>query len=161
QLGGIPLAIELAAAQLPALSVHQIEQRLDDALRLLVRGNRVALPRQQTLRATIAWSYDLLEPEERLLFHRLSAFPGGWSLDAAEAVCADPENAGSEVGICRHDVVDLLGRLVSTSLVIANPTNKGSMRYSMLEPLRQYGREQLVQRAELHTMHDRHSTFFL
>jgi predicted ATPase len=160
-LGGVPLAIELAAAQLTALSIQQIAQELDDALRLLVWGNRVALPRQQTLRATITWSYDLLDPEERLLFDRLSVFAGGWSLDAAKAVCADPENTGSEIRICHHDVVGQLARLVSKSLVIANPTSKGSMRYSMLETLRQYGHEQLVEHAELHVLHDRHAAHFL
>jgi len=103
QLGGIPLAIELAAALLPALSIQQVAQELDDVLRLLVRGNRGALPRQQTLRATVAWSYDLLDPQERLLFDRLSMFAGGWSLDAAEAACAEPEDTGSAVRLCHRD----------------------------------------------------------
>ena len=94
RLDGIPLAIELAAAWLPVLAVQQITDRLDDALRLLVSGNRAAPPRQQTLRATIAWSYALLDPAEQLLFDRLSVFAGGWTLDAAEQVCADPDNAG-------------------------------------------------------------------
>jgi predicted ATPase len=161
RLGGIPLAIELAAARLPALSIRQIAEELDDALQLLVRGNGVALPRQQTLRATIAWSYNLLDSEEQLLFDRLSVFAGGWSLDAAKVVCADPEDTGAELRICHSNVVDLLARLVSKSLVIANPNPESSMRYSLLEPLRQYGREQLAERAELDLMRDRHAALFL
>ena len=93
RLDGIPYAIELAAARVRALSVEQIGARLDDRFRLLTGGSRTALPRQQTLRAMIDWSYDLLSPAERTLLRRLSVFAGGWTLDAAEAVCADPETA--------------------------------------------------------------------
>lgn len=91
RLDGIPLAIELAAARVKALSVDQINQRLDDRFRLLTGGSRTALPRQQTLRALIDWSYDLLSPQEQTLLRRLSVFAGGWTLEAAEAVCADSE----------------------------------------------------------------------
>lgn len=91
RLDGIPLAIELAAARVKALSVDQINQRLDDRFRLLTGGSRTALPRQQTLRALIDWSYDLLTPEEQTLLRRLSVFAGGWTLEAAEAVCADSD----------------------------------------------------------------------
>jgi class 3 adenylate cyclase len=91
RLDGIPLAIELAAARVRALPVEQIAARLDDRFRLLTGGSRTALPRQQTLRALIDWSYDLLSPEEQTLLRRLSVFAGGWTLEAAEAVCADPE----------------------------------------------------------------------
>lgn len=93
RLDGIPLAIELAAARVRALPIEQIAAGLDDRFRLLTGGSRTALPRQQTLRALIDWSYDLLSPEERTLLRRLSVFAGGWTLEAAEAVCADPESA--------------------------------------------------------------------
>jgi non-specific serine/threonine protein kinase len=93
RLDGIPYAIELAAAKVRALSVEQISARMDDRFRLLTGGSRTALPRQQTLRAMIDWSYDLLSPEEQTLLRRLSVFAGGWTLEAAEAVCADPEPA--------------------------------------------------------------------
>src|SRR5439155_10460791 len=97
RLDGIPLAIELAAARMKVLTVAQIAARLDDRFRLLTGGSRTALPRQQTLRATIDWSYGLLSDPERVLLRRLSVFAGGWSLEAAEAVCADPlSKAGSE-----------------------------------------------------------------
>ena len=89
RLDGIPLAIELAAARVRMLTVEQIAARLDDAFRLLTGGSRAVLPRQQTLKAMIDWSYDLLSPKERLLLQRLSVFAGGWTLEAAEAVCAD------------------------------------------------------------------------
>jgi predicted ATPase len=92
----------------------------------------------------------LLDPAEQLLFDRLSVFAGGWSLDAAEEVCADPENGRGDVRIRYRDVVDLLARLVTKSLVIAKPDGQGAMRYGMPEALRQYGRERLVERAELH-----------
>lgn len=92
RLDGIPLAIELAAARVKALSVDQINQRLDDRFRLLTGGSRTALPRQQTLRALIDWSYDLLTPQEQTLLRRLSVFAGGWTLEAAEAVCSDPDS---------------------------------------------------------------------
>lgn len=161
RLDGIPLAIELAAAQLPALSVQQIAERVDDSLRLLVHGNRSAPPRQQTLRATVAWSYALLDRPEQLLFDRLSVFAGGWTLEAAEHVCADPDNRGADGRIRHHDVVDLLARLVAKSLVIATPDGQGTMRYRALESLRQYGRESLTERSELDATNDRHADFFL
>lgn len=161
RLDGIPLAIELAAAQLPALSVQQIAERLDDALRLLVHGNRVAPARQQTLRAAVAWSYALLQPAEQLVFERLSVFAGGWSLEAAEYVCADPDDSGDIGPIRRKDVVDLLTRLVAKSLVVATLDENGAMRYRMLETLRQYGRERLVEHSQLDATNDRHADFFV
>ncbi len=91
RLDGIPLAIELAAARVKAMSIEQIAARLDDRFRLLTGGSRTALPRQQTLRALIDWSYDLLSEKEKILLNRLSVFAGGWTLEAAEKVCADPE----------------------------------------------------------------------
>src|SRR5207248_9712466 len=87
RLDGIPLAIELAAARLRGLTVEQVAARLDDRFRLLTGGNRAALPRQQTLQALVEWSHDLLSEPERVLFRRLSVFAGGWTLEAAEAVC--------------------------------------------------------------------------
>src|SRR5207244_1028055 len=89
RLDGIPLAIELAAARVKALSVEKLNERLDDMFRLLTGGSRTALPRQQTLRALIDWSYDLLSESEQSLLRRLSVFAGGWTLEAAEAVCCD------------------------------------------------------------------------
>src|SRR5205823_2722821 len=90
RLDGIPLAIELAAARVKALTVEKLNERLDDMFRLLTGGSRTALPRQQTLRALIDWSYDLLGEEERRLLRRLSVFARGWTLEAAEAVCSEP-----------------------------------------------------------------------
>lgn len=161
RLDGIPLAIELAAAQLPALSVQQLADRLDSALQLFVRGNRAASPRQQTLRATISWSYALLDPEEQLLFDRASVFAGGWTLEAAEHVCADPDASTGPARIERQHVLDLIARLVTKSLVIATPDRNATMRYRMLETLRQYGRERLVERLELDFANDRHADYFL
>jgi predicted ATPase len=128
ELDGIPLAIELAAARVRALSVEQILGRLEDSLGLLTKGNRTAAPRHQTLRATLLWSYELLGVQERKLFERLSVFAGGWDLEAAEAVGAE-ETAGL--------VLDLLSNLVNKSLVVAEKSGKGNssaLRYSMLEP---------------------------
>ena len=128
ELDGIPLAIELAAARVRALSVEQILGRLEDSLGLLTKGNRTAAPRHQTLRTTLLWSYELLGVQERKLFERLSVFAGGWDLEAAEAVGAE-ETAGL--------VLDLLSNLVDKSLVVAEKSGKGNssaLRYSMLEP---------------------------
>src|SRR4029077_21077644 len=100
RLDGIPLAIELAAARVKALSVEKLNERLDDMFRLLTGGSRTALPRQRTLRALIDWSYDLLSEPERSLLRRLSVFAGGWTLEAAEAVCAGD-------GVEEWEVLDL------------------------------------------------------
>jgi non-specific serine/threonine protein kinase len=161
RLDGIPLAIELAAAHLTTLSIEQISERLDDALRLLVQGSRVAPPRQHTLRATIAWSYALLDPVEALLFDRLSVFAGGWTLEAAERVCTDQDTPAHELCVRGDDVVDLLSRLIGKSLVIANPDVTGAMRYRMLETLRQYGRQRLVKRGQVDAISDRHAEYFV
>src|SRR5262249_28112726 len=112
RLDGIPLAIELAAARVRVLSVEQIASRLDDRFRLLTGGSRGVLPRQQTLRALIDWSYDLLDAKERVLLGRLSVFAGGWTLEAAEAIC-------SGEGVEAWEVLDVLTSLVDKSLVIA------------------------------------------
>lgn len=153
QLDGIPLAIELAAARVKALTPEQIAGRLSDRFRLLTRGSRTALPRHQTLQGTIDWSYDLLSEEERLLLRRLAVFAGGWTLEAAEAVCP----AG---GIDRRDVLDLLTRLVDRSLVVAEGQN-GEARYRLLETIRQYASEKLGEAGETANLRERHAQWCL
>ena len=138
RLDGIPLALELAAARLGSLSVSEISARLDQRFRLLTTGNRTALPRHQTLRALIDWSYDLLSSEEQIVFSRLSVFAGGWTLDAAEAVVR-----GGDVAEWR--VLDLLAALVGKSLVQAEVIH-GTTRYRLLETIRHYAAERLTQR---------------
>jgi predicted ATPase/class 3 adenylate cyclase len=153
RLDGIPLAIELAAARLRAFSIDQVAARLEDRFRLLTGGSRTSLPRQQTLRALIDWSYNLLSAQERLLFQRLAVFAGGWPLEAAEAVCSGGE-------IEPYDVFDLLGRLVDRSLVVANQGGE-QPRYRMLETLRQYARERLLASGEATVWENRHLAFYL
>jgi DNA-binding CsgD family transcriptional regulator/tetratricopeptide (TPR) repeat protein len=154
RLDGIPLALELAAARIEALTVEQVAARLDQRFRLLTGGSRVALQRQQTLHATLDWSYDLLVNPERRLFKRLSVFAGGWTLDAAEAVCAGE-------GIERHDVLDLLLCLVRKSLVVAEEGGDGAERYRLLETLRQYAHERMLAAGEAETVHERHARYYL
>ena len=155
RLDGIPLAIELAAARVKLLSVGQISARLDDRFRLLTGGARTALPRQQTLRALIDWSYDLLVEKERLLLQRLSVFAGGWTLEAAEDICTG-------VGIESYDVLDLLTQLVNKSLVImVEHTQSGETRYRMLETIRQYAREKLLKAGDSEIIRDRHLVYFV
>ncbi len=147
RLDGIPLAIELAAARMKVLSAEQIATRLDDRFRLLTGGARTALPRQQTLRAMIDWSYSLLTEPERILFRRLAVFVGGWSLEAAESICG-------EVG-AGFEILDLLTRLVDKSLVNAEEL-AGETRYRRLETIRQYSREKLFETEEVGAIRDRH-----
>jgi predicted ATPase/class 3 adenylate cyclase len=155
RLDGIPLAIELAAARIRMLSVEQISARLDDRFRLLTGGARTALPRQQTLRALIDWSYDILSENERLLLRRLSVFAGGWTLEAAEQVCS---GAGIEV----YDVLDLLSQLVNKSLVSVIEHLPGSdPRYRMLETIRQYAREKLMESRDIETLRQHHLAYFV
>ncbi|MFI7132705.1 ATP-binding protein [Nonomuraea sp. NPDC050153] len=135
-LDGLPLAIELAAVRMRALSAGQLLDRLDDRFRLLTGGSRAVLPRHQTLRALIDWSYALCSQEERLLWERASVFAGGLDLEAAEAVCGQD-------GIDPQDVVDLVIGLVDKS-VLMREDHPGGVRYRMLETLRQYGRERLT-----------------
>jgi predicted ATPase/class 3 adenylate cyclase len=151
RLDGIPLAIELAAARVKALSVEQIASRLDDRFRLLTGGSRTALPRQQTLRAMMDWSYELLNERERTLFRRLSAFAGGFTLEAAEAICADAQIPSSEI-------LDLLTNLVSKSLVVFRDEEA---RYRLLETVRQYARDKLLETGEAAWVRDRHRDWFL
>ncbi len=160
RLDGIPLAIELAAARMKALSATQIAQRLDDRFRLLTGGSRTALPRQQTLRATIDWSYDLLPEPERRLFCRLAVFRGGWTLEAAEEVTSDERRTTTNDRIDRDDVLDLLVRLVDRSLVMVEERD-GEARYSRLETIRQYGCEKLEESGELDLLRRRHLDYFL
>ena len=156
ELDGIPLAIELAAARLKVLSVEQIAERLDDRLRLLTGGSRTAVPRQQTLRGTLDWSYELLSAAERRVFHRLAVFRGGWSLDAGEAVCG-------EEGIEPGEVFEVLARLVDQSMVQTEPAADGTVRYRLLETLRHYAAEKLQACGEeaLAFTRGRHAAFFL
>ena len=154
RLDGIPLALELAAARLRALSVEQIAARLSDRFRLLTSGSRAALPRQQTLQATIDWSYGLLSPEERALFRRLAVFVGGWDLEAAEVICANQEPGHAEV-------LDILASLVNKSLVIADVQEGQVYRYRMLETIRQYALEKLIETGEASSLHDRQLAYYM
>jgi len=153
QLDGMPLAIELAAAKVGILAVGQISERLGDSLKLLTSGNRMAEPRQQTLKGTLDWSYDLLSEPEKRLFRRLSAFAGGFTLEAAETV-------GAGEGV-EEDVLDILGRLVDKSLVGAEAGPRGSLRYRFLEPVRQYAQQKLDESGEDEAARRRHAEFFL
>ncbi|UCG26120.1 MAG: tetratricopeptide repeat protein [Chloroflexota bacterium] len=151
-LDGIPLAIELAAARLKALSVEDVAARLDDRFRLLV-GNRTSEPRQQTLQALIDWSYDLLPEQERILMRRLSIFAGGWSLEAAEEVC-------SGRGINEIEVLDLLAQLVDKSLVVTE-LHRDGIRYQFLETIRQYAADRLEKAEEVDEYRAKHSQYYL
>jgi predicted ATPase/DNA-binding SARP family transcriptional activator len=153
RLDGMPLAIELAAARLRVLSVEQISVLLDDRFRLLTDGSRAALPRQRTLRATVDWSYDLLGEAEKTLFDRLSVFAGGWTLEAAEAVCTGSGVASDPSGL------DLMAGLVDQSLVLAEAGEGSTVRYRLLETLRQYGQERLAARKEAELMRCRHAAY--
>lgn len=154
RLDGIPLALELAAARVALLKVEQIAERLDDAFRLLTGSSRTALPRQQTLRATIDWSYNLLSDPERILLRRLTAFAGGWTLEAAEAVCADAQVRAAEI-------LDLLAALVNKSLVMVDREQGQEARYRLLETIRQYAREKLSESGEAGAIRDQHLAYFL
>jgi predicted ATPase/class 3 adenylate cyclase len=159
KLDGIPLAIELAAARVRVLSVEQIAVRLDDRFRLLTGGQRGKLPRQQTLQATIDWSHQLLTEPERILFRRLSVFVGGWTLEAAEAICAG-EIQELEAGFDPEEVLDLLTHLVDKSLVMKVEL-EGSARFRWLETVRQYALEKLLESGEASAVRDRHLEWFL
>lgn len=152
RLDGIPLALELAAARVRLLTPRQIAERLDDRFRLLTGGSRTSVARQQTLRATMDWSFDLLSPPERALLRRLAVFHRGFSLEAAEAVCGDPGPPDDEVQDL--SVMDLLGQLLDRSLVSAEAL---SDRYELLETVREYGLERLVEAGEVRIYRDRHA----
>lgn len=158
RLDGIPLALELAAARVRSLSVEEINTRLDNRFRLLTGGSRTALPRQQTLRALIDWSYDLLTEPEKILLRRLSVFSGGWSLEAAEQVCAGEDPSGGTIE--DWEVLDLLTGLVDKSLALAE-TQEGHTRYRLLETVRQYARDRLLESGEGEAVRDRHRDYFV
>ncbi|MFD7571824.1 BTAD domain-containing putative transcriptional regulator [Streptomyces sp. NPDC059810] len=181
RLDGLPLAIELAAARLRLLSVRQIAERLDDRFRLLTSGARTVLPRQQTLRAVVDWSWDLLDQPERAVLRRLAVFSGGAGLAAAEAVCADgadPATAeavyavdggavdgGAAEAVCTDggvpEVLDLLGALVDKSLVVAGPGRDGEgMRFRLLETVAEYAGERLDESGERPAAERRHLTYY-
>ncbi|MCI3225766.1 BTAD domain-containing putative transcriptional regulator [Streptomyces sp. NP-1717] len=147
RLDGLPLAIELAAARLRMLTPRQIADRLDDRFRLLTGGSRTVLPRQQTLRAVVDWSWDLLDPAERTALGALSVFAGGCDLAAAEALCGP-------------DALELLGSLVDKSLVIAAPAPDGEMRYRLLETVLEYAGERLDESGEGPAAERRHLVHF-
>lgn len=152
RLDGIPLAIELAAARVEVLTCRQIAAKLDDSFRLLVGGSRTALERQQTIRAAVEWSYELLGEEERTLLRRLSAFAGGFSLEAAEQVTGGaPLEASS--------ILDILSSLVRKSLIGVSRQEDG-IRYGMLETIRQYSRERLREAGESEEVRTRHRDWF-
>ena len=154
QLDGIPLAIELAAARVRVLAPEQIAVRLSDRLRLLVGGSLTAPARQQTLRATLEWSYGLLAEPERKLFERLAVFAGGWTLEAAETICA-----GS--GISTDQILDLLTQLFDKSLVLTEPGHSGEPRYGLLETIREYARWLLVADGGSAATGRQHAAYFL
>jgi predicted ATPase/DNA-binding SARP family transcriptional activator len=144
RLDGLPLAIELAAARLRLLTPRQIADRLDDRFRLLTSGSRTVLPRQQTLRAVVDWSWDLLDERERTVLREVSVFAGGWDLEAAEAVCTEP-------------AAEIVGALVDKSLVVATPCRRGisGMRYRMLETIHEYAAERAAETPELRAAAER------
>ncbi len=158
RLDGIPLAIELAAARVRSLSVEEINTRLDNRFRLLTGGSKTALPRQQTLRALIDWSYSLLTDQERLLLCRLSVFAGGWTLNAAERVCTSETAASATIE--EWEVLDLLTGLVDKSLVVAATQGEAS-RYRLLETVRQYARDRLAEAEEGQGVREKHRDHFL
>ncbi len=153
KLDGIPLAIELAAARMRSLSVGEINVHLSDRFRLLTDGNRTALPRQQTLRALMDWSYHMLNEQEQILLQRLSVFAGGWTLDAVDAICGDE-------GMEDWEVADLLTSLVDKSLVIFESQGE-RMRYRLLETVRQYAEDRLAEGSRRADTRRRHAIYFL
>ncbi len=153
RLDGIPLAIELAAARVKVLTIEQIASRLDNCFRILTGGSRTALPRQQTLRAAIDWSYDLLTEKEQLLLQRLSVFVGAWGLDAAEVICSDQS-------IDELEVLDLLSQLIDKSLVMTEESD-GEVCYRLLETIRQYANEKLQASGGEQTLQLKHLDWYL
>jgi predicted ATPase/DNA-binding winged helix-turn-helix (wHTH) protein len=151
-LDGIPLAIELAAASAAALGIAQVSAGLRDRFALLTRGRRTALPRQRTLRATLDWSYELLPDAERRLLRRLSVFAGGFTVDSASAVMAD-------TGLDPAMVTDCIADLVSKSLIVLDPT-PGATRWTLLETIRAYALDKLVESGESDDAQRRHAAFF-
>jgi non-specific serine/threonine protein kinase len=155
RLDGLPLAIELAAAGVRMFPAQTMLARLDAHLPLPTAGHRDAPARQRTLRDTIAWSYELLQPEAQALLRRLSIFQGGWTLDAAEAVAA------GDAGAATVDVLNGLETLVEHNLIQSHEWIDGSARFSMLETIREFGLEQLAAHGERDETHRRHANFFM
>ena len=153
RLDGIPLAIELAAARVKMLSVEEIRARLDDRFRLLTGGSKTAMARQQTLLATIQWSYNHLAPDQQQLLQRLSVFVGGWTLSGAVNVAGESPD--------EYAMLDLLSRLVDHSLILTHRVEGGTTRYSMLETVRQYALDRLEEANELKETRVRHANFFV
>jgi predicted ATPase len=158
-LDGLPLAIELAAARIKTLAPQTMLQQLDRRLDWLTRGARDANLSRQTLRGTMEWSYNLLSEPERILLRRLSVFSGGWTLRAAESVCADPQDLVRETILRREDILDLLGKLVDKSLIVPEAGDQQS-RYHLFEMVREFGREKLSQADELSETLNRHLAHF-
>jgi non-specific serine/threonine protein kinase len=155
RLDGLPLAIELAAARVRLLRVEQIVARLNDRFRLLTGGSRTTLPRQQTLRAALDWSHELLSRPEQTLLRRLSVFAGGFTLEAVEGVCADEEVGASQA-------LDLLAQLVDKSMVIVETDSAAPVaRYRLLETIQEYCHEQASAAGEVASLRSRHRTWFL
>jgi predicted ATPase/DNA-binding CsgD family transcriptional regulator len=150
RLDGLPLAIELAAARVAAFAPLDIAQRLDDAVRIAAAGPRTAALRQQTLEATMAWSYALLDTAERCLFERLAVFAGGFSLEGAHASAPDD-----------IDALEVVSRLVAKSMIQVEPQPEGAVRYRLLEPLRQFARARLEESGELESARRRHAEYML
>ncbi|MBC6458785.1 BTAD domain-containing putative transcriptional regulator [Actinomadura sp. HBU206391] len=152
-LDGMPLAIELAAARMRALSPDQVAARLGDRFRLLTAGSRIALPRHQTLRAVVEWSWELLDEREQALWRRLSIFTGGATVESAEAVCAGE-------GVTAAEMLDMLAALVDKSLLVVTETETEGPRYRMLETIRAYGMERLAEAGEEDRVRRAHAEYF-
>jgi len=149
RLDGLPLALELAAARIKLLPPESLLGRLSNRLELLVGGGRDRPARQQTLRATVEWTYGQLDEEERVAFQQLAVFSGGWTLDAAEAICGAP------------NVVVSLGNLLDYSLLLQAPSSSAEPRYRMLETIHEYALERLLESGEWDSLHQRHAEYFL
>ena len=154
RVDGLPLALELAAARLRSMTLQQLAARLDDRFRLLTGGSRTAMARQRTLRAVVDWSWDLLTDPERRMLGRLAVFPGGATVEAAEAVCAGGPVNGD-------DVFELLSALVDKSLLQIGDTPGGWVRYRMLETIREYGLERAEEVRELAAIREAHARYYL
>ena len=152
RLDGIPLAIELAAARVKILSIPHLAERLNERFKLLTGGNNDALPRQKTLHALLDWSYDLLTPQEQMLFNRAGIFAGGFSLDAAAAVCSGED-------LDEIDILDLLSSLTDKSLVVADTAGEQE-RYHLLESTRAYAMEKLIAAGAHEQLAHRHAEYF-
>jgi predicted ATPase/DNA-binding CsgD family transcriptional regulator len=154
RLDGIPLALELAAARVKILGVDQIAAHLEESFQLLTGGFRTALPRHQTMRASIEWSYGLLSETEKILLHRFSVFAGGWTLEAAKEICIDRT-------ISAYTVINLLAQLVNKSLVTMENEPDGGIRYYLLDAIWDFAHEKLADTDENKSIHNAHVIYFL